>query len=398
MEQLFQKSNFLIRNTLQKLIRSAMDTIDWSDRLIGVLGARGTGKTTLLLQYAKEHFSTGKEVLYITLDDIYFTEHKLVDVVATFNATDGKLLLLDEVHKYPDWAREIKNCYDFYPELKIIFTGSSIMDILRQNADLSRRAIQYQLPGLSFREFLYFSGIVQLQAVSFEDILTKHLQLSGDIASVVKPLAHFVEYLRYGYYPFFKENLNTYSIRLEQMVKVVIENDLQFVEGFDPHNTRKIYQLLYVLSANVPFKPNISKLSEKIGITRNTLLQYIHYLGKAKLINTLETAGKSVSILQKPDKIFLENTNLNYTLSPGNADKGSIREAFFLNQVKNANYTVHLPASGDFLINGQYTIEVGGKDKAFKQTNNISQSYIAADDTETGFGNKIPLWLFGMMY
>ena len=398
MEQLFQKSNFLIRNIRQKLIRSALDTIDWSDRLIGVLGARGTGKTTLLLQYAKKHFSTGKEVLYITLDDIYFTEHKLVDVVATFNATGGKLLLLDEVHKYPDWAREIKNCYDFYPELKIIFTGSSIMDILRQNADLSRRAIQYQLPGLSFREFLYFSGIVQLQAVSFEDILTKHLQLSGDIASVVKPLAHFADYLRYGYYPFFNENLNTYSIRLEQMVKVVIENDLQFVEGFDPHNTRKIYQLLYILSANVPFKPNISKLSEKIGITRNTLLQYIHYLEKAKLINTLETAGKSFSILQKPDKIFLENTNLNYTLSPGNADKGSIREAFFLNQVKNAKYTVHLPAAGDFLINGQYTIEVGGKDKTFKQTNNISQSYIAADDIETGFGNKIPLWLFGMMY
>jgi predicted AAA+ superfamily ATPase len=156
--------------------------------------------------------------------------------------------------------------------------------------------------------------------------------------------------------------------------------------------------LLYILSANVPFKPNISKLSEKIGITRNTLLQYIHYLEKAKLINTLETAGKSVSILQKPDKIFLENTNLNYTLSPGNADKGSIREAFFLNQVKNAKNTVHLPDAGDFLINGQYTIEVGGKDKAFKQTNNISQSYIAADDIETGFGNKIPLWLFGMMY
>ena len=183
------------------------------------------------------------------------------------------------------------------------------------------------------------------------------------------------------------------------MVKVVIENDLQFIEGFDPHNTRKIYQLLYILSVNVPFKPNISKLSEKIGITRNTLLQYIHYLEKAKLINILETAGKSTSILQKPDKIFLENTNLNYTLSPDNADKGSIREAFFLNQVRNAKYTVHLPAEGDFLINGQYTIEVGGKSKTSKQLSNIISAYfIAIDDMEIGFRNKIPLWMFGLMY
>ncbi|MEJ7740544.1 MAG: AAA family ATPase [Chitinophagaceae bacterium] len=397
-ENLFQKSNLLVRNQQQNIVRSMMEKIDWTNRLIGILGARGTGKTTLLLQYARGAFGPDNEVLYLTLDDIYFSENRLSDVAARFSEEGGKLLLLDEVHKYPNWAREIKNSYDFYQDLKIIFTGSSISDMLRQNTDLSRRAVQYYLPGLSFREFLQFTGTGSFPAISLRDIVDKHVQIAGDMSGIFKPLLHFQHYLRYGYYPFFKENIHTYPIRLEQVVKMVIETDLQFVEGFSAANTRKIYQLLYILSVNVPFKPNVSKLSEKIGITRNTLVQYIYYLEKAKLINTLSTAGKSISILQKPDKIYLENTNLQYALSPETANKGTLRETFFLNQHLNAGYDIALPPAGDFKVNDQYVFETGGRGKTMDQVKDVPNAYVAADDMETGALRKIPLWLFGWMY
>ena len=317
-----------------------MYKINWQDRLIGLMGARGTGKTTLILQQAKTRNLGENEVLYLTMDDIYFAENNLLDVVAAFRSKDGKFLLVDEVHKYPNWAREIKNAYDFYPDLKIVFTGSSIIDMLRQDVDLSRRAVRYFLPGLSFREYLQFTGLANLPVLTLNTLLENHTSISQDISATLKPLLHFNNYLKYGYYPFFTENIQTYPLRLQQIVNMSVENDLQFIEGFDPHNTRKIFQLLSILSMNVPFKPNISQLSEKIGISRNTLLQYLHYLEKAKLINMLSASGKSVSILQKPDKLYLENTNLQYAIEPTRTDKGTLRESFFLNQsvMQNTNW------------------------------------------------------------
>ncbi|MBO9572603.1 MAG: ATP-binding protein, partial [Chitinophagaceae bacterium] len=223
-------------------------------------------------------------------------------------------------------------------------------------------------------------------------------QIALDISGKFRPLQHFRDYLRYGYYPFFIENKNTYPIKLEQIIKLTIENDMRFIEGFDPKNTQKIFQLFYILATNVPFKPNISKLSDKTGIHRNTLVEYLHYLEKARLINSLSAAGKSISTLQKPDKIFMENTNLHFTLSPESADKGSLRESFFLNQVKNAGHSVSLPLQGDFLVDNKYTFEVGGKDKTSAQINNIKDSWVVVDDIEAGALHKIPLWLFGMLY
>jgi predicted AAA+ superfamily ATPase len=254
------------------------------------------------------------------------------------------------------------------------------------------------MPGLSFREFLQFIDAGNFAAVSLKDIVEKHVELAADISSAIKPLQHFPDYLRYGYYPFFKENITTYSLRLEQVIKMVIENDLQFVEGFSTANTRKVYQLLYLLSVSVPFKPNVSKLSEKIGITRNTLLQYMHYLDKAELINMLSAAGRSTSILQKPDKLYLENTNLQFTLSPNTADKGTLRETFFLNQHLNAGHQVGLHNKGDFWVNDHYVFEVGGRTKDGAQIKDVPNAYIVADEIEIGALNKIPLWLFGMMY
>ena len=398
MEHIFQKSTFLLRAQQEIMVRSMMAKIDWNDRLIGILGARGTGKTTLLLQYAKKNYGFGSDVLYLSLDDIFFSENKLSEIAGRFSDQGGKLLLLDEVHKYPEWAREIKNVYDFHPHLKMVFTGSSISDMLRQNADLSRRSVQYYLPGLSFREYMQFIDVGNFGIISLQNIVEKHVQIAADITSTIKPLQYFADYLRHGYYPFFKENISTYAMRLEQVIKMVIETDLQFVEAVSIANTRKIYQLLYLLSISVPFKPNISKLSEKIGITRNTLLQYLHYLEKARLINMLSAAGQSTSILQKPEKLYLENTNLQFTLSPETADKGTLRETFFLNQLLNAGQKAGIHSKGDFWVNDLYVFEIGGRTKGTAQIKGISNAYIVADDTEIGAMKTIPLWLFGMMY
>ncbi|MCX2584901.1 ATP-binding protein [Pedobacter sp. MR22-3] len=398
MEKLRLKSNLIVQQQTMNIVRPLSKRIDWSDRIISILGARGTGKTTLILQHIKANYGLSDEALYVSMDDIYFSNNKLSDFAEEFRQNGGKILFIDEVHKYPDWAKEIKNIYDFYKDLKIVFTGSSIIDISRQKIDLSRRAVQYELTGLSYREFLSFSNIINLDAISLEDLLQNHIQIAHDLISKFKPLQYFNEYLKHGYYPFFVENINTYHLRLEKVVRLIIEEDLQFIAGFNPHHSRKIYQLLYILSTNVPFKPNISNLSEKTGISRNAIVEYLYYLHNAKLINTLSAAGKSISTLQKPDKIFLENTNLSFALSPNNTEKGSLREAFFMNQLTNAGHAINLPLKGDFYINDQFTFEIGGKEKSTKQLTGIDNSFFAVDDMEAGIGNKIPLWMFGLLY
>jgi len=397
MENLQLKSNIVVQDQSMEFVRDQASRIDWNDRLIGILGARGTGKTTILLQQMKAQYGLSKEAMYITMDDIYFTSVKLSDIALQFRQQGGKILFIDEVHKYPDWAREIKNIYDFYKDLKIVFTGSSIIDMSRQNADLSRRAVQYELTGLSYREFLCFSGVVKPEAVNLKDLLKNHVEIAHELTRSFKPLQHFNEYLKFGYYPFFVENIHTYHIRIEKVVRLIIEEDLQFIDGFNPHHSRKVYQLLYILATNVPFKPNVSKLAEKTGMNRNLIVEYLYHLDGARLINSLSAAGRSTSILQKPDKIFLENTNLLYALTPESVDKGTLRETFFMNQLKNSGHEVKLPLKGDFFVDDQYTFEIGGKGKSSAQIAGVDKSFIAVDDQEAGISNKIPLWLFGML-
>lgn len=332
------------------------------------------------------------------MDDLYFTENHLTDLAESFANQGGAMLFIDEVHKYPNWAGEIKNIYDFNKDLRIVFTESSIVEMERQDADLSRRAVKYELPGLSYREFLHFHDIAYFQPLLLEELLQKHTEIALAITGQLKPLQYFREYLQYGYYPFFKENVNTYGIRLEQMIKMIVENDLLFLKNVEPYNTRKIYHLLYIMAVNVPFKPNITRLAEKTDLNRNTLVEYLHYLDKARLINTLLTAGKSISILQKPDKIFPENINLSHVLAWKQEDKGTQRETFFLNQLSNAGHQVTLPKQGDFLVNEKYTFEIGGSRKQMQQIRNIQNSYVLADGIATGALNRIPLWLFGFLY
>jgi predicted AAA+ superfamily ATPase len=398
MERIRVKSLHLQSETYTGYVRQLYQHVDWSDRLIGVLGARGTGKTTLLLQRLKLSHKNPDTALYISMDDIYFSTHTLIEFAETFRMQGGKTLFIDEVHKYPSWAREIKNLYDTYSDLQMIFTGSSVIDIHLQEADLSRRAVFYELTGLSFREFLYFKGIYSSVHFTLEEILQNHSEIALKMNKEFRPITHFQDYLDHGYYPFFKENLNTYFIRIEQVIRFIVETELRFVDGFDVNNTNKVLQLLSILSENVPFKPNISKLSEKIGISRQTVVQYLHYLEKARLINTLNAAGVSISTLQKPEKIYLENPNLHRAIASTIPNPGSRRESFLLNQLRNAKHEVSLPNHGDFLVNRKYTIKVVGKNKGNEQLKGIEEAYIAADNMEIGVGNKIPLWLFGFLY
>ncbi|HBF89017.1 MAG TPA: AAA family ATPase [Bacteroidales bacterium] len=397
MDNLKIKSDQLLSNVSIKFERYLSAQIDWKWRLNGILGARGTGKTTLLLQQLKQNHGTANEAIYISLDDLYFVGNSLVEFVQQFRNKGGRFLYIDEVHKYKNWALELKNLYDTYSDLFIVFTGSSIIDILKQNVDLSRRAIVYYLQGFSFREYLSFTNKLTIKAFSINDIASNHSALASEIIEKINPLVYFDDYLKSGYYPFFIESKNLYFRRLEQTLNQILESDMNFIDGYDTKNTPKIKQLLYILSMNVPFKPNIVKLSEKTGIHRNTLVTYIHYLEKAQIINAVYPSGISTSILQKPEKIYLNNTNLSFMLAQTLPDKGNLRETFFLNQVK-AEHKVKIPKSGDFEIDEKYIFEIGGKSKTSKQIQNEQNAFIVSDDILIGAYNKIPLWLFGFLY
>jgi len=397
MDTLIEKSYQKVRDTDTRFIRSIMDKIDWNDRLIGIRGARGVGKTTLLLQRIKKFLGNTGECLYVSLDNLWFAEHSLLNLVDYFVKRGGKFLFLDEVHKYPKWSQAIKNIYDDFPKLKVVFTGSSLLEILNARADLSRRAIVYDIQGLSYREFLNITQKTDFQPVSLSDILENHKEISDEILSKIKPLQFFSDYLQHGYYPFFTEGIARFSYRLEEVVNLILEVELPLLRNVDPSYVPKIKQLLQIVAESVPFIPNIDNLSKRIEIHRNTLLLYLYYLQETQLTNHLHKDISGINRLQKPDKIFLENTNLAYTLAEKNCDIGNMRETFFLNQLS-YNHTVEYPNSGDFWIDKKFLFEIGGKSKSDKQIKGTNNAYIAADNIEYGFDKKIPLWQFGMLY
>lgn len=398
METIFEKYRKKIIETDLKFVRGIKNEINWNSRLIGIRGARGVGKTTLLLQYIKQHLKTDTDTtLYVSLDNIWFSENKLSDLVDTFVKRGGKNLFLDEVHKYPQWAQELKNIYDDYPELKIVFTGSSMLEILNARADLSRRAISYRMQGLSFREYLGIKLGKVFPKYDLKEIISRHSQISEEIVSQIKPLQYFYPYLKTGYYPFFKEPDELYANRVEEVVNMILEIELPLLRNVDVAYITKIKQLLFIISQSAPFIPNISKLSERIGINRQTLLSYLFYLNEAGLINSIYKDVAGVNILQKPDKVFLENTNLMYVFKGEKTDIGNMRETFFVNQLKNT-HQVEYVLKGDFIVDKNKTFEIGGKNKTNEQIKNLKNAYIVADDIEFGYSNKIPLWLLGFLY
>ncbi|MBK7695651.1 MAG: ATP-binding protein [Saprospiraceae bacterium] len=397
MNVLLEQSEYLLSNTTLDFKRFLFNEIKWNNRLVGIKGARGTGKTTLLLQWLKQQDLPVTKAAYFSLDDLYFTNNSLKETVAQFHKLGGKILVLDEVHKYKNWSTEIKNIHDIYTGIKIIFTGSSIIDISRQQGDLSRRAIIYELPGLSYREFLSLKYNLQLPVFSLNEILKDASTLKKQLPISFRPLEYFNEYLQTGYYPFMMEDKETVHQKINQLIRTIVEYDMAELKDFDIRNAKKILQLMYVIAQQVPFKPNLVALAEKTSIHRNSLNNYLHYLEQAKLISLLQPAGKSVASLQKPEKIYLNNTNLLYALAEKQVDKGNLRETFFLSQL-NAVHKIAMPKQGDFFVDNKYTFEVGGKDKSKKQIAGIKNAWVVKDDLEFPVGNNLPLWMFGCLY
>ncbi|MBS1777269.1 MAG: ATP-binding protein [Bacteroidetes bacterium] len=397
MEALFRSYMRLLNVIETKHHRYLYYQIDWNSRLIGIKGARGTGKTTLLLQHIAENFPNRSKALYVSLDNIWFTQNTLLELVDYFHAHGGTHLFLDEVHRYPNWSVELKNIYDSYPDLHVVFTGSSILEIYRSNADLSRRAVTYHLNGLSFREFLNFENNLNIAPFTLEDILQNHQNIAGEIISRIKVLPEFKKYLEYGYYPFYKEGVKVYLIRLQNVVNTILENDLPAVESIEYVTIHKIKKMLMIVASLVPFSPNIAKISAEIETNRASTVRFLHYLQKAGLTINLLPPQKGMSLMNKPDKIYLDNTNLQYALATSVVNDGNLRETFFANQMT-VLHQLFTSKQGDFEVNHTYTFEIGGSGKNFDQIKNIKNGFVAADNIEIGFGNKIPLWLFGLMY
>ena len=370
-------------------IRYLHDEIDWSVRMLGIVGPRGVGKTTMLLQHINLYNSLN-DTLFVNADDLYFAEHKVFDLASTFYKNGGKHLYIDEVHKYPNWSKELKMIYDYFPDFQVVFTGSSILDIYKGNADLSRRVLSYFLSGLSFREYLILSQGMQLPSYSLQDILNHKVELPG----VDHPLPLFKEYLENGYYPFFNDP--GYDQRLRNVVNLTIENDIPVYANMNIATTKKIRQLLYVVSQSVPFKPNFTKIGQTIDVHRNLVTDFLYYLERAGIIAQLRNNTGGIRLLGKIEKIYLDNTNLIYALAENRPDIGNMRETFFLSQMKIRNKIVASEKS-DFEIDG-YTFEVGGSGKQQKQIQDIEKAYIVKDDIEYGYNNIIPLWHFGFNY
>ncbi len=397
METLYNYSSKLISFERSVIRRYLHDMIDWNERLIGIVGARGTGKTTLLLLHAKESFQDKSKVVYLSLDNLWFTNHTLTEFMEDFSKYGGTHVFIDEIHRYPNWAIELKNIYDNYPELHIVFTGSSMLEIYNSNADLSRRAVTYELNGLSFREYLMFEGVEDFPVLTLEDILANHVNIASEIVSRHKILMYFRNYICSGYYPIYKEGTRNYPSKLQNVVNTVIDKDIPAVEKIDFAGMYALKKMLMTVSTLVPYTPNIERLSADMQLNRATTLKYLHYLTKAGLINSLTASNKGMSLLAKPEKILLNNTNLIFALSSAKPEEGNVRETYIVNQLK-VKHKVNTSDKGDFLIDGKYVVEVGGKNKKFNQIKDVPESYVLAGDIEIGWGNKIPMWLLGMMY
>lgn len=397
METLINRCRRLITVTKTDYVRDIIKNINWNCRLISIRGARGVGKTTLMLQYLKLNNIDYKTMLYVSLDGNYFTRHTLLEFVEKFHLQGGQHLFIDEVHKYPGWSNEIKEIYDSYPDLKVVISGSSLLDILNADADLSRRCVPYEMQGLSYREYLAMVHGIRLPSVTLEELLKSPSTFCDKINKKFRPLTHFEAYLRQGYYPFVLEGETEYPLRIENVINFILEIELPQLCGVDVSNIRKIKSLLTILASKVPLQVDMTKISAAAEIARTTLLSYLQFLHRSRLLNLLYSGEDSVKKMQKPDKIYLENPNIIDVLSLTGGNIGTVRETFVVNQLS-YQHKVEYTKAGDLIVDKKYTIEIGGKSKDGKQIANVPDSFIAADDTEYANGNKIPLWAFGFLY
>ncbi len=395
LESLFEKYHKITKLQKYPYKRYFLNTIDFNDKMIGILGARGVGKTTSILQYLNNLDVPISKKLYFSADSIALSGVRLYDIADIFSKSGGKVLAIDEIHKYANFENDLKEIYDFL-DLQVIFSGSSAMQLEHKKADLSRRAVLYRVAGLSFREFLELKLGMKFESFTLNEILTHHIEIASGITNRIKPFEFFSEYLQNGYYPYYFENPNTYGLKLEETINTVIESDLPIIFNIEPQNIQKLKQLVGMICASKPYELNITALAAKIGINRTTLYQYIDYLSLGNIFYSLRSRAKNDSVFSKPSKLYLNNPNLSQYYCE-NQEIGTIREQFFASQLR-VNHTLHYPNSGDFLIDEKITIEIGGKNKSFEQIKEIPNSFVVADDIEIGFGNKIPLWIFGFLY
>lgn len=389
MERLINQYRNLLARTDTSLLRYLHPKINWENRIIAILGARGVGKTTLLLQHIKLHTDLNKS-LYISVDDFYFASNRLFDLASTFYQNGGENLFIDEIHKYPDWSKEVKMMHDNFPSLKIVITGSSILELFKGTDDLSRRVVRYELQGFSFREYLNLKLNLNFRPSNLEEILKNEVDLQG----VEFPLMHFKNYLVDGYYPFSSEP--NFLERLNNVLNLTIESDIPIFAKMNVNSALKMKHLLSIVAQSVPFKPNFTKIAELVGVHRNQIVEYFHYFEKAGLIMQVRDTTKGIRQLGKVDKIYLENTNLMYAISSKANDIGNRRETFFLNQMR-INHKVFSSKIVDFQVD-DFLFEIGGKSKTMQQIKELDLAFNVKDDIEFGYQNTIPLWTFGMKY
>lgn len=396
MDRQFEYFRQRMRRLPLKHTRPLLHALPEGERLIGIKGARGSGKTTLLLQYAHLMLPHNEQVLYITLDDPHFQQQSIEEFTRLFVLGGGTVLLMDEVHRLPDWGRSLKFIYDQYPELKVLFTASSVLQITEKEADLGRRGIFRELPGLSFREYLNWQHGLNISSLDLPTLLQKHSELAADLSSQFKPLVHFKNYLEQGYYPFQIENPATYLEKLRENVRITIESDIRSYMTISADTINLLLKLTAILADSVPFTPNISKLAERMGTTRNTVISLLEYLEKGRIVHRLFRSGHGIGRMQKPDKIYLDNPNLMHALSWKQANVGALRETFVVSQLRPV-HDVRLGQAADFIIDQQFEMEIGGKDKKAGQLSRSEHSYLILDQTEIGYGKKIPVWLLGLV-
>ena len=370
--------------------------INWKARIISIKGARGTGKTTMLLQHILENYEDIDQTLYASLDNLWFATHSLMELVDWADRHGISRLYLDEVHRYELWPQSLKNIYDDYPDMSIVYTSSSLLVLDNATVDMSRRQTPYTLYGLSFREYLELEGIFKTEAISLDDVLMHHVKKAMNIVGRIKVAPLFEAYLSHGYYPFYRESLEDFPSRLRETVTVVIDSDLPAVENVTYETLQKTKKLLMIISEHVPFEPTMSELWRQLSTDNESGLKMLYALDKAQVLALLTAKTNNYKSLSKPDKIFLSNPNLMHVLCP-KVDKGNERETFFISQLR-VLHDVRYPKQGDFLIDNKFLFEVGGKNKTFEQIADVPNSYLAVDDTEVGSGCRIPLWMFGFLY
>lgn len=403
MDALFRKHDRLLANTSMDVVRNQMGQIHWNAQIISIMGPKGVGKSTLLRQYIKKNYPIGdRRALYCSADSVDFSTRSLVELAEEFFINGGELLVVDEIHKYKagtsDWSKEVKEIYELFPKLKMIVSGSSLLKLKEGDADLSRRAIKYTMPGLSFREALRFYHGLVFPKWTLEDILSHPLDLWDMVASKCKPIAYFKEYLEKGYYPFLLEGEDDYFIRIEQVINYIIETELPQICKVDVANIRKVQALIKLIAEEVPFELNANKLAGSLEIGRDTVVEYLKYLGDAKVLNLLYSDKKKMGKLAKPDKVYMENPNILYALAPDKADIGTVRESFAVNSLSESHLVEYGKIQGDFKVDSRYTFEIGGRSKDFSQIAGVPDSYIFADDWDIPDGAKLPLWMLGFLY